>query len=210
MRGVVVAWFCLIEPDAARTCGVRSCRCRGSTPADEDRPVRRSGYRLLERPLRVRPTWSGQLSIPVFPWAEKVPGICSADNKHHRIEATSHRGGWPMYPCPTGSYRRSLFFCLLRMCPGLSVFTRPAVLFLHFPPARISPFLPDLSSTTDEPPAQSPQSSQQKKATLQDQSKLDLIRLRVGRICQSHQAASRRQRRFSFLCREADQHGIAE
>ncbi len=69
--------------------------------------------------------------------------------------------------------------------PGVERLHSPSNAIPAFPAGEDISVLPDLSSTTDEPPAQSPQASQQKKATLQDQSKLDLVRYVSGEFAKA-------------------------
>jgi hypothetical protein len=76
-------------------------------------------------------------------------------------------------------------FLLAADAPGVERLHAPSNSIPAFPAGADISVLPDLSSTTDEPPAQSPQPSQQKKATLQDQSKLDLIRYVSGEFAKA-------------------------
>jgi hypothetical protein len=76
-------------------------------------------------------------------------------------------------------------FLLAADAPGVERLHSPSNSIPAFPAGADISVLPDLSSTTDEPPAQSPQPSQEKKATLQDQSKLDLIRYVSGEFAKA-------------------------
>jgi len=76
-------------------------------------------------------------------------------------------------------------FLLAADAPGVERLHAPSNSIPAFPAGADISVLPDLSSTTDEPPAQSPQPSQEKKATLQDQSKLDLIRYVSGEFAKA-------------------------
>jgi hypothetical protein len=76
-------------------------------------------------------------------------------------------------------------FLLAADVPGVERLHSPSNSIPAFPAGADISVLPDLSSTTDEPPAQSPQPSQEKKATLQDQSKLDLIRYVSGEFAKA-------------------------
>src|ERR1700730_15988655 len=76
-------------------------------------------------------------------------------------------------------------FLLAADVPGVERLHSPSNSIPAFPAGADISVLPDLSSPTDEPPAQSPQPSQEKKATLQDQSKLDLIRYVSGEFAKA-------------------------
>jgi hypothetical protein len=76
-------------------------------------------------------------------------------------------------------------FLLAADVPGVERLHSPSNSIPAFPAGADISVLPDLSSTADEPPAQSPQPSQPKKATLQDQSKLDLIRYVSGEFAKA-------------------------
>src|SRR3984893_12799960 len=76
-------------------------------------------------------------------------------------------------------------FLLAADVPGVERLHSPSNSIPAFPAGADISVLPDLPSTTDEPPAQSPQPSQQKKTTLQDQSKLDLIRYVSGEFAKA-------------------------
>ncbi len=76
-------------------------------------------------------------------------------------------------------------FLLAADVPGIERLHAPSNSIPAFPAGEDISILPDLSLTTDEPPAQSPQSSQPKKGTLQDQSKLDLIRFVSGEFAKA-------------------------
>jgi hypothetical protein len=76
-------------------------------------------------------------------------------------------------------------FLLAADVPGVERLHSPSNAIPAFPAGADISVLPDLSSPTDEPPAQSPQPSQEKKATLQDQSKLDLIRYVSGEFAKA-------------------------
>jgi hypothetical protein len=76
-------------------------------------------------------------------------------------------------------------FLLAADAPGVERLRSPSNSIPAFPAGEDISVLPDLSSTTDEPPAQSPQASHQKQATLQDQSKLDLIRYVSGEFAKA-------------------------
>ena len=76
-------------------------------------------------------------------------------------------------------------FLLAADVPGVERLHSPSNSIPAFPAGADISVLPDLSSPTDEPPAQSPQPSQDKKATLQDQSKLDLIRYVSGEFAKA-------------------------
>jgi hypothetical protein len=76
-------------------------------------------------------------------------------------------------------------FLLAADAPGVERLRSPSNSIPAFPAGADISVLPDLSSTTDEPPAQSPQPSRQKQATLQDQSKLDLIRYVSGEFAKA-------------------------
>jgi hypothetical protein len=76
-------------------------------------------------------------------------------------------------------------FLLAADAPGVERLRSPSNSVPAFPAGADISVLPALSLTADEPPAQSPQPSQQKKATLQDQSKLDLIRYVSGEFAKA-------------------------
>jgi hypothetical protein len=76
-------------------------------------------------------------------------------------------------------------FLLAADAPGVERLRSPSNSIPAFPAGEDISVLPDLSSTTDEPPAQLPQASHQKQATLQDQSKLDLIRYVSGEFAKA-------------------------
>jgi hypothetical protein len=76
-------------------------------------------------------------------------------------------------------------FLLAADAPSVERLRSPSNSIPAFPAGEDISVLPDLSSTTDEPPAQSPQPSHQKQATLQDQSKLDLIRYVSGEFAKA-------------------------
>ena len=76
-------------------------------------------------------------------------------------------------------------FLLAADVPGVERLHSPSNAIPAFPAGADISVLPDLSSPTDEPPAQLPQPSQEKKATLQDQSKLDLIRYVSGEFAKA-------------------------
>jgi hypothetical protein len=76
-------------------------------------------------------------------------------------------------------------FLLAADAPGVERLHSPSNSIPAFPAGEDISVLPDLSSTTDEPPAQSPQPSHPKQATLQDQSKLDLIRYVSGEFAKA-------------------------
>jgi hypothetical protein len=76
-------------------------------------------------------------------------------------------------------------FLLAADAPGVERLRSPSNSIPAFPAGADISVLPDLSSPADEPPAQSTQPSQEKKATLQDQSKLDLIRYVSGEFAKA-------------------------
>ena len=76
-------------------------------------------------------------------------------------------------------------FLLAADVPGVGRLHSPSNAIPAFPAGADISVLPDLSSPADEPPAQSTQPSQEKKATLQDQSKLDLIRYVSGEFAKA-------------------------
>ena len=76
-------------------------------------------------------------------------------------------------------------FLLAADVPGVERLHSPSNAIPAFPAGADISVLPDLSSPTDEPPPQSPQPGQEKKATLQDQSKLDLIRYVSGEFAKA-------------------------
>jgi hypothetical protein len=76
-------------------------------------------------------------------------------------------------------------FLLAADAPGVERLRSPSNSIPAFPAGEDISVLPDLSSTTDEPPAQLPQASHQKQTTLQDQSKLDLIRYVSGEFAKA-------------------------
>jgi hypothetical protein len=101
---------------------------------------------------------------------------------------------------PNWSHARSLFFSLAADVPGSSVFTRPAPI-PAFPAGEDIFHLARPYPDNDEP---RPIAVQPAAGTLQDQSKLDLIRFVCGRICQVPLRCPRVKR----LLAEADQYGM--